>query len=101
MDACWDGCTHGVNDAASIECLECIFQGLINVALSVGSLAALVMLILGGFKYLTAGGDPKKAQSAANTLTFAVLGVVLMILAWFILLFIENFTGVNVTVFDI
>ncbi len=49
----------------------------------------------------TAGGDPKKTQAAGQTITFAVFGLVAVIAAWFILLFIEKFTGVNVTELDL
>ncbi|MFC1727728.1 hypothetical protein ACFL0Y_04355 [Patescibacteria group bacterium] len=101
MDECWrgpSGCLRE-GDVATIKCFECIFQGIINVALRLGGILVLVMLIVGGFSYLTAGGDPKKAQLARNILTYAVLGLVLLILVWFILLFIEKFTGVPVTVF--
>jgi hypothetical protein len=59
------------------------------------------MLIVGGFQYLTAGGDAKKTQAASNTLTYAIFGLVAVIAAWFILLFIEKFTGVKVTEFNI
>ena len=59
------------------------------------------MFIVGGFKYVTSGGDPKKVQAAQATLTYAILGLVLALLAWFILVFIEKFTGVKVTEFRI
>ena len=55
----------------------------------------------GGFRYLTSMGDPKGTETAKNTLTYAVLGLVLIIGAWFILQFIEEFTGVKVTEFEI
>jgi len=64
-------------------------------------IAAFIMLIVGGFQFLTAGGDPKKTQAASSTLTYAIFGLVAVIAAWFILLFIEKFTGVRITDFDI
>jgi len=59
------------------------------------------MFISGGFKYLTSGGNEKSVASASSTLTMAILGLVGIIASWLILKFIQNFTGVNVTIFQI
>ena len=93
------GCV--VNDIATLACLEIIIKNLLNIAVRLAGIAAFVMLIVGGFQYLTAGGDSKKTQAASNTLTYAILGLVVVIGAWFILLFIEKFTGVKITEFNI
>lgn len=90
-----------VGNVATIQGFECIFIRILNIATSLAGLAVFIMLLIGGFKYLTSGGDPKKAQSAKDTLSHAILGLVLIIAAWFILRFIEEFTGVKVTIFKI
>ena len=59
------------------------------------------MLLLGGFQHLTAGGNPEKTQKAWATITYAVVGLVLLVGIWFILRFIRQFTGVDVTEFRI
>jgi hypothetical protein len=86
---------------AKIQGFECIFQILINLAISAIALAALVVFITGGFKLLTAGGDAKKAGEAQQTITLGVVGIIVAIGAWFILRLIQQFTGVNVTEFVI
>ena len=53
------------------------------------------MLIVGGFKYLISGGDPKQTKSATATITMAVVGLIAAIAAWFILRFIAHFTGLG------
>lgn len=93
LTPCWTECQSA--DVARLECLVCIFESLLNIAIRIGGILVLVMFLIGGFKYLTAGGDPKKASQAWNTLSFAVLGLVLMILAWFIMLFLAKFTGLT------
>lgn len=90
-----------MQDPATIKDFEEIVQNILNIAIRLAGVLLFIMLIIGGFKYLTAGGDPKKAEAARNTLTYAIAGLVLVILAWFILLFIEKFTGVKVTQFNI
>jgi len=96
---CWQGCTYlniingQTVTAATLSCLECLGQAIFQNIIRLAGIIALIMLVIGGFRYITAGGDPKAAESARNTLTYAILGLVLVILAWFILRFISNFTG--------
>ena len=90
-----------MQDPAEIQDLEEIVKTILNYAVRLAGIAVFMMLIAGGFKYLTAGGDPKKAESAQKTITYAIFGLVLLIGGWFILQFIEKFTGVPVTEFSI
>jgi TRAP-type C4-dicarboxylate transport system permease small subunit len=88
-------------DVATIAGAEDLYRNILQAIMGLAGLVFFAMLIVGGFKYLTSGGDPKKAASASSTLTTAVIGVVGVILAWFILLFIKNFTGIDVTKFSV
>jgi len=88
-------------DVATIGGIECLFYNISQVVIPLAGLVFFIMLIVGGFKYITAGGDPKKASSAVSTLTKSVIGIVGIIIAWLILAFIQNFTGANVTDFKI
>ena len=88
-------------EPANFADLVVIVERILNIAIRLAGIAAFVMLIVGGFQYLTAGGDPKKTQAASSTITYAILGLIIVIAAWFILLFIEKFTGVKVTEFNI
>jgi hypothetical protein len=98
-DSCWTDCVE--DEVATIQCIECIFKNFLNIATTLAGLAVFIMFLAGGFKYLTSAGDPKGTESAKSTLTYAVLGLVLVIVAWFILQFIKEFTGVEVTEFEI
>jgi len=86
---------------AQFEHLEILMQKVLGGVFSLGLVAVFVMLLYGGFKYLTAGGNPEANQKAGGVITYAILGLVLMIGAWFILRLIENFTGISVTNFSI
>ncbi len=86
---------------ATLTGFECLFQNIISVVFSLAGLAFFAMFIVGGFKYLTSGGDSKKIAAASTTLTYAVIGVVGIIVSWLVLLFIEQFTGIKVTIFKI
>ena len=54
-------------------------DGIIPAAIALAGLACFIYILIGGFKYLTAGGDDKALQSAKNTLTFAFIGLFLVI----------------------
>jgi len=70
---------------------------IIGLLAPAAAIAFLVMLIIGAYQFITAGGDPKGAAQARATLTYAVIGVVLVVAAWFILKLIGDITGANVT----
>lgn len=90
-----------MGDPATIQDFQYLVQNILNVVIRLLGIALFVTLIIGGFKYMTAGGDPKKIQSAQSTITWAIGGLILGLLGWFLLLFIEEFTGVPVTIFRI
>ena len=89
------------NGAATIHGLEALFANVLNAVFGAVGIVLFIMLLLGGFKYITSGGDPKALESAKNTLTYAVFGLVLAACAYLFLVFVEYFTGFNITVFRI
>ncbi len=84
---------------AGIKDLENIFANVISVVVGLGFIALLILIIATGFKYLTSGGEPKAVAVAHQTVTWALLGVVFMAVAWIVLQLIHVFTGINVTIF--
>lgn len=92
---------HVIDDTATLQYFEDIFSRILSIATTAAGLVCFVMLIVGGFKYLTSGGDPKQTAAARGTLTWAVAGLAIIIAAWFILQFIKHFTGVDITIFEI
>jgi hypothetical protein len=60
-----------------------------------------ILLIVGGFKYITSGGDPKAIDSAKGTITSAITGLVIILVSYLILVLISNITGVDVTKFKV
>lgn len=51
---------------------------LLNLAFFIGLVALLAYLVYGAIKWITAGGDVKALQSARDTITHAILGVILL-----------------------
>ncbi len=90
----WDKCLDPINQVPTLKCLEIVFANILTAVTSLAGIALFVMLVIGGFKYLTSGGDPKAAEGAKNTMTFALIGMALIGLAFLVFNLISNFTGV-------
>lgn len=88
-------------DVATLKYLETIFANVISIALAFAAIVLFVMFLVGGFKYLTSGGDPKALEAAKGTLTHAIAGLVVLVLAFLILQLIKTITGVDVTIFKV
>ena len=94
-------CIDGDKCAVPLSELGAVFSNIVQVALGLGGIVLFIMLLSGGFKYITAGGDPKGIEGAKKTLTYAIGGMVLLAMAFLILRFIQEFTGVDITNFRI
>lgn len=86
---------------ATFQFFENVFGNVVSVILGLAGIALFIMLIVGGFRYITAGGDPKNVEAARKTLTYAIAGIVLIALAFLVIRFIEVFTGAPVTEFKV
>ena len=67
-------------------------QGFINrltswILLAVGTISV-IMLIYGGFRYVVSGGDAKKVTDAKNTILYAIIGLIISMLAYAIVRFV-------------
>jgi hypothetical protein len=59
-----------------------------NVVAVVAGIAAVVMIMVAGFKFITSTGDSGKVQEAKKTLTWSVVGLVVIVLARSIIIFV-------------
>ncbi|MEX0617221.1 MAG: pilin [Candidatus Woykebacteria bacterium] len=64
--------------------LNTIIKSSVALALAIAGLIFFVMLVVGGFRYLTAGGDEKAAQEARKALTNAAVGLVIIVASFLI-----------------
>ena len=59
-----------------------IFQTITNVLLFVIGAVSVVMLIIGGIRYTISQGDSSAVTSAKNTILYAIVGLIVAILAY-------------------
>lgn len=68
--------------------LNAIIELVINVFSVVVGFIAIVMMIYGGFKYITSSGDSGNVTAAKNTIMYALIGLVVVALAQLIVRFV-------------
>jgi uncharacterized membrane protein YuzA (DUF378 family) len=84
----------GTYDPATGDCttqsasLDSIIANVINVISIIVGVAAVIMIMVGGFKYVTASGDSGKLSSAKSTIVYAVVGLVIVAFAQSIVRFV-------------
>jgi len=88
-------------EPATFEQLTEIFGSAVSAVAIIGGFLSFIALIIGGFRYITARGDPKAIAAAQGMITWAVVGLGMIIISWLILKFIADFTGLPLTTFQI
>ena len=68
--------------------METIVKNVVNTAMTVLAVVSVIMLIYGGYNYTTSGGDASKVTKAKNTILYAVIGLIIALLALAIVNFI-------------
>ncbi len=88
-------------EPARIQDLEKVIENIIKLLAPAAAIAFLAMVILGAYKFIVSGGDQKGTSGARTTLTYAILGILLVASAVLILRVIRDITGQDVTIVTI
>lgn len=67
--------------------------GIVEVSLLLVGVLALGFIVYGGFRYMTARGDEREVEEAKNILTYSVIGIVVIGLAFAIVRFVFQTLG--------
>ena len=70
-----------------------VFTRITNTVLYAVGIISVIMLIYGGLRYVISGGDSKKVTDAKNTIMYAIIGLIISILAYAIVNFVINAVG--------
>lgn len=65
-----------------------LIRRIINVFSVIIGVVAVIMIILAGLKYITSGGESSNVSGAKNTIIYAIVGLVVVALAQFIVRFV-------------
>ena len=97
-------CVGGTKDPSGVTCLPAsrgapwsnintfsdAVTVILNTLLLVVGLVAVIYVVYGGYRYITGGEDEEKVKQAKNTITNALIGVVLVLIALALVRIIAN-----------
>lgn len=81
-----DNCVNDLQTGTSG--IQEIVTKIVNIFSVIVGIVAVIMIIYGGFRYITSGGDSGNIGSAKNTIVYAVIGLVIVALAQFLVKFV-------------
>ena len=81
-----DNCT--VDTAAANQKIHDILTTIINIFSLIVGVVSVIMIIIGGLRYITSGGESGNVSTAKNTIIYAIVGLVIVALAQFIVHFV-------------
>ncbi len=84
-------CNHGgITDQEALDRFNRIIHSIINLFSLVVGVVSVIMIIVGGLKYITSGGDSGNVSGAKNTILYAIIGLVIVALSQVIVRFVLN-----------
>jgi hypothetical protein len=105
--ACSDGASGGAQ--AGINCArgegtpgqlfdgpDSIFTTIVNVLLFLIGAISVIMLIYGGIRYTTSGGNSASVTAAKNTIMYAIIGLIIAFLAFAVVNWVLGAVNTNV-----
>jgi hypothetical protein len=88
LDASNTNCDSSASGAEANAKITDILKTVINIFSLVVGAAAVIMIIIGGLRYITSGGESSNVSTAKNTIIYAIVGLVIVALAQFIVHFV-------------
>jgi len=71
-----------------------------DIILAIGLGIAVIILIVGGINYLTSGGNAEKADGAKKLIINAIIGIIIILAAAFILALVQGLlVGASISMF--
>ena len=83
-------CARGEDQATNLFGTGGIFATITNVLLFLIGAISVIMLIIGGIRYVVSGGDQAQVTGAKNTILYAIIGIIVAFLAYAAVRFVTN-----------
>jgi hypothetical protein len=81
-------CNNKVNEDAAQKQVNDLIRTVINLLSSVVGIIAVIMVMVGGFKYITSGGNDSNVSGAKNTILYAIIGIVVVAFAQYLVKYV-------------
>lgn len=86
---CLNSGVSDVNSGSSTD-LTGLIKKVINILLFLTGAVAVIMIIIGGIRYVTSGGEQAQITGAKNTILYAVVGLVVASMAFAVVNFVVD-----------
>ena len=90
-------CGNNGKGNSGTDSLKTLAARIVTIFSTIVGIAAVIMIIYGGFRYITSGGDSGKVGNAKNALIYAIVGLVIVALAQFLVHYVLNTAAGAVT----
>jgi hypothetical protein len=93
-----DGTTEGtfnIENPINADSFEAIINGLINFIFKIAIVVAPLMIVIGGFLFMTSAGDVQKVATARRLITWAAIGFIIVLLAKAVMSMLESLLEVK------
>lgn len=79
-------------DVPNVNCLPIVFFNVANALLVFSGVVAIFLIIWSGVRFITSGGDNKQVSSARSMMTYAIIGLIVVLSSYAIVFFIAYLT---------
>jgi len=84
------GINYGTASGLGTKDIRDTIARIINVALGLLGIVAVVIILIGGFEWMTAGGNEEKTGEARNRILAGIIGLAIILSAYAIATFVVN-----------
>jgi len=89
---CFDSNVAGAENVATFQCLPTVVLNITNAFLLFAGVVALFIIVWAGIRIITSGGDAKQLSSARSMITYAIIGLSVVLSSYALLFFIGYLT---------
>lgn len=86
----------GIGGVSGYSSLGQLMTYILMILASLATVLSIIFIIVSGIKFITASGDEKKLESAKATLTYAIVGLVALVLVFLALQIVQYILRSNV-----
>ena len=79
---------RGVDQAVNLFGSSGIFTTITNVMLFIVGAISVIMVVIGGLRYVVSGGNSTNITTAKNTILYAIVGLIIAIMAYAVINFV-------------
>ncbi len=93
----------GKQQIGTIGCLPYYLNNIVNGALGLAGVVAVILITVSGIRLLLSGGDVMKVEKAKKSLTYSIIGFVIILASFFLLNAVSLVTGakcISTVVYD-